>query len=270
MRSIEGFGSQGTPFTVAADKEFQSQANGEAHVEWAPSSTWTLGNGARYFVVYYQVLQNNDPDNVVRVRLQGSGDGRSWVNVTDLPADLDDIDGASNLTSVQYWPSSVQANAPYLRWGIEVTGDTTNNVIGNARVTMMVVPWMTDHDVLLETLIEDTPQSLSTGTGTLFTLTNSSLDLINMRHCAFHIQTTGVTGGSTDFSLEASFDAPDAASPLWIPVPSSPTATLDSTTTTGIIPFSTEYGRSFRVAYTNTTALTGTPEVDLLRLVGRT
>lgn len=256
---------QPKPIYLAIDVELQTLPDGGGVVHWGPRETWTAGNGARFYTVYYQVLQNSDPtNNTVRVRLQGSADGRSWINMHDLPSDFDDIDGATNLSATIYWPSSILLSAPYLRWGLEISNPSE---LGTARATVVVVPWWTDLDVRREELAEN--ETLETATGTSYVLGNSSLNLMGFTSSAMHIKTSGVSGGSTTFSLEASMDDPGDSSPVWIPVPNSPTLVLDSTTTEGILLFSTQAGVSFRVAYENTTTLTGTPVVDWVRLLAR-
>ncbi|MEY3014420.1 MAG: hypothetical protein RIT45_3155 [Pseudomonadota bacterium] len=258
--------TQPKPIFLATDVELQTLPDGAAVIHWAPRETWSAGNGARFYTVYYQVLQNSDAtNNTVRVRLQGSADGKSWVNMDDLPLEFDDIDNATNLEATTYWPSELLRAAPFLRWGLEIENGAGS--LGTARATVVVVPWWTDMDILRTVLAQN--QALETATGTTYELANSSLNLLGFTSGALHVQTSGVTGGSTTFSLLASMDDPDDPAAVWVPVPSSPTLVLDATTTAGALLFSTQAGMSFRVAYVNTVTLTGTPVVDWVRVLAR-
>jgi hypothetical protein len=140
--------------TLAQDQDLESLPSSAPQIYWTNASLSEGCSGAFQLMVQAELLQLTEVDSV-RLIGQWSVDGRSWHDFYSyLDGELADSPGwTSTGTKVFLYGGLPQEYAPYVRFGIQVTGNETLSLQGQARMSasVTVLPWVMASTVTLAT-----------------------------------------------------------------------------------------------------------------------
>jgi hypothetical protein len=155
--------------TLAQDQDLESLPSSAPQIYWTEANLAEGCSGAFQLMVQAELLQLIGVDGV-RLIGQWSVDRRSWHDFYSyLDGELADSPGwTSTGTKVFLYGGLPQEYAPYVRFGIQVTGNETLSLQGQARMSasVTVLPWVMASTVTLATAAtvpapEDTPRALA-------------------------------------------------------------------------------------------------------------
>ncbi len=131
------------PVVLVADETRVSNADGTPCILWTQAfREFAAATGLRLYLTVLSCTRGA----TVKVFGQWSSDQRTWV---DFAFGIDGYPkssagaGAGAQVAIDYAASFAEFG-PYVRFGIQVTGDTTNHVQGDARLTATIMPLFGD------------------------------------------------------------------------------------------------------------------------------
>lgn len=130
---------------LAADQVLDSLPDGAPQLYWTQASLGEGCVGALQLMVQAELLLLTEIDGV-RLIGQWSADGHSWNDFYAL-LDGESVDGAgwtTQGTKVVFYGGLPQEYAPYVRFGLQVTGNVAQGRMGQARLSasVTVLPWV--------------------------------------------------------------------------------------------------------------------------------
>ncbi len=201
---------------LAQDQELESLPSGAPQIYWSQAALSQECSGGVQMMVQAEIL-NLLPTGDAAVRLLGQWavDGRTWHDFySPLDGDLASGNGWTTLgNKLFYYGGLPQEYAPYVRFGLQVSGDTTGaGTQGKARLsaTVTLLPWSMAASVTLADAL-----AVNSGTPKYAYLASA-----NYRSAVVGATIANFTGTGNAVLTVSISPVADPATELWLPVAS--------------------------------------------------